>query len=163
MGFLNVLRVFCLAVLVAGCTSARKEPPKATGSPAESATPDTVLDAPPTSTFVSVPSYQVVARNRYGDGVDFIFNDSRSYVICIAGRGRFKSPFPKAASPLRFFVYDLTSDQVVFEESLDNARVSWETETLVKVSVTPGMVQIEKPKEYGYRYDVVAREKSPLQ
>ena len=163
MGFRIFVRGFCIVALVAGCTSARKEPPEPAAFPAGRATPDTIAAAPESSTLASKSSYQVVARSRYGDRVDFVFNDSRTYVICIAAESRFKSPLPKTGSPLRFFVYDLTSDQIVFEESLDNARVSWEENTVLKVSVTPGTVQTEKGREYGYRYDVVAQRKVPLQ
>lgn len=149
--------------LVAGCTSAQKKLPESTGSMSDIDTLETAVEFPESSQLSPEASYQAVAKSKYGDRVEFFFNNSRSYVICVAGKDRFKSPFPKISSQLRFFVYDLTSDRILFEESLDNASVSWKKDTLLKVSVTPGIVQTGKSLEYGYLYDIVARQKLPLQ
>ena len=57
--------------------------------------------------------------------------------------------------PLRFFLYDLRADRVIFEDAVDNARVEWESATRIKVVITPGMVPDVEPHQYGYRFDVL--------
>ena len=155
-------RVLHVLAVVAMCACAPKDLPESTSSAPDNDTLSTAVESPRSSQPSLGPSYEAVARRKYGERVEFVFNDSRSYVICIAGEDRFRSPFPKSSPRLTFFVYGLASEQIVFEESIDNASVSWEEDTLVKVSVTPGIVRMEEPTEYGYLYDVVARQKLPL-
>jgi hypothetical protein len=152
----------CIVAVVAVCVCAPKQVPESTSYQPTADTLTTAVESPQSSEPYPEPSYEATARRKYGDKVDFIFNNPRSYVICIAGEDKSKIPSPRFSSRLTFFVYGLTSEQIVLEESLDNASVSWEEDTLLKVSVTPGIVQMEGPKEYGYLYDVVARQKLPL-
>jgi hypothetical protein len=56
----------------------------------------------------------------------------------------------------------MATEEIIFEESVDNAEVSWENDTVLKVSVTPGTVQTERSVEYGYFYDLITRQKRPL-
>ncbi len=152
----------CIVAVAAVCACAPKKLPESSGSAADTDTLTTAVESPRTSRPSPEPSYAVVARTKYGDGAEFAFNDSRGYVICVAGEDKSRKPFPGFSARLRFFVYDLASGQIVFEESIEKASVSWEGDTLLKVSVTPGIVQTVEPMEYGYLYDVVARQKLPL-
>jgi hypothetical protein len=152
----------CVLAVVVACACAPKKLPESTNPAADTDTLNTAVEFPQSSELSPEPSHEAVARRKYGDRVEFVFDNSRSYVICVAGEDKSRSPFPRFSRRLTFFVYDLASEQIVFEESIENASVSWEEDTLLKVSVTPGIVQMEEPKEYGYLYDVVARQKLPL-
>jgi hypothetical protein len=155
-------KVLCIVAVVALCACAPKELPESTTSAGDTDTLTTAVDSSQSSQPSPETSYEAAARSKYGGRVKFVFNNSRSYVLCVAGKHQFRRLFPSSSPRLRFFVYDLASEEIIFEESVENASVSWEDDTLVKVTVTPGIVRVEGPREYGYLYDVVARQKLPL-
>ncbi|MCU0611822.1 MAG: hypothetical protein MUE60_08550 [Candidatus Eisenbacteria bacterium] len=109
------------------------------------------------------PAYVSLAESRYGGTAKYLFNESRTHVLCLS-QARSASPVGpgQATSPLRFFVYDLQADEVILEDSVENARVQWESETSLKVVITPGMVPGIEPREYGYRFDVASRTRAEL-
>jgi len=112
--------------------------------------------------MISQQSYEESAVRKYGGDDDFHINESGTHVLCIKRSRRVRKPFPVSASRTEFFVFDLSGSEILFGDSLENARVFWEDETHVKVQVTPGIVQGVVPREYGYRYDVVSARKELL-
>lgn len=67
------------------------------------------------------------------------------------------------APVLRYLIFDLNMNKVVFEDNVPKASISWKTNSIVEVLITPGIV----PKagiEYnaGYFYDLKACEKKMI-
>ncbi len=82
--------------------------------------------------------------------------DSNFVLIKTQIKNRQGSPF----ATVRFFVYDLVKDEVVFEDAVARGTVVWQTESQLKVSSVPGIIRGEKNAGVqGYIYDVVKRER----
>lgn len=132
-----------LSTLLVGCTSPRPEPraESAHNSPAQTA------------------RYKKVAMAKYHDDVNFVVNPSKSHVLCV----RKSALDSKNSLALKFFVYDLAADKVVYEESQPSGTVKWISDDRIEVYVLPGIVRVGKDGQeksfYGYIYDLKLKKK----
>ncbi|MBN1425451.1 hypothetical protein JXA88_12935 [Candidatus Fermentibacteria bacterium] len=142
----------CVVLLARGCGPMHRQAPPQAGFAADSlehATPE-LLDR-------GSRRYESLAEARYRGPAKYLWNAPHTHVLCLE-QHRSRSPAgPGMALPaLRFFIYDLQADEIIFEDALDNARVAWESDTSIKVVITPGTVPEIEPREFGYRVDVVS-------
>lgn len=107
-------------------------------------------------------SYEILAQLKYNNQVKYIFNRDTTHVLCISTQMP-KANIPKTLVPLRFFVYDLNSHEVIFEDALENGRVDWESNNQIKVSIIPETVKSNQPTATGYTYHVLSRKKQSVQ
>lgn len=134
-----------LAFLLIGlsCTSAHKK--------GEAASQDQPGSSPNTA------KYRKIAEEKYKDHIDYIFNESKTHVLCV----RINKSTPKIPeSAFSFFVYDLKNDRIIFEDSIADGSVHWTSDHLLEVEQKSGTVSKENPirsKRYGY--DVVTQKK----
>lgn len=135
-----------------GCGPMHRQAPPQAGFAA-----DSLEHATPESPDLGSPRYESLAGARFQGPAKYLWNAPHTHVLCLE-RPSSRSPAgPGMAGPaLRFFVYDLHADDIIFEDAVDNARVSWESDTSIKVVITPGMVPDLEPQEYGYRVDVAS-------
>jgi hypothetical protein len=105
----------------------------------------------------SVRGYEAVASEKYGKGVEFVFNDRKTAVLCL------KISKPSAFNPqqpVSFFVYDFSADSTIFEDKITNGSVSWKDTFTVLVNTVPGMVKSDDSsamKKSGYIFDCRSR------
>jgi hypothetical protein len=101
--------------------------------------------------------YKEVAFQKYGSGVEFLFNENRSAVLCL------KKTKPTAEHPQRqvaFFVFDFSTDTTIFEDEIANGTVAWKDNSSVLVTTVPGIVKSDDPpggKLSGYIFDLRSR------
>ena len=96
-------------------------------------------------------SCRKIAERKYGPDVDYVPNSSNSCVLCIH---RPKGPPPLL--PVAFFLYDMTSNEIMLEDSLANGEAVWLDDTIVEVRTIPEAASGEG-EGHAYRFDVSTR------
>jgi hypothetical protein len=104
--------------------------------------------------------YRSIAIEKYHSNVQYLFNESRSHVICL----KFSKPTPNKPHPeLSFFIYEVSADKILHEDSSMNAEVNWLTNSHVQVEFIPEIIsEDENLPKTGYVYDVDKQEKRPF-
>ena len=102
-------------------------------------------------------TYKSIAAGKYGKGIEYLFNEPKTYVVCL------KRVKPTAQAPQNqtsFFIYDLEKEEIIFEESSIDAEVKWKSDTQVEVKITPGIISGDETEDdFIYLYDVRSRKK----
>lgn len=104
--------------------------------------------------------YKTLAQRKLGEGADYLFNADRSRVICLQ---KMKRTATRTIPALRFFVYDLKSDKIIFEDAPGNANIRWAGTGKIEVRLVPGIVRgdvDERAQLRGYIYDLDLRKKT---
>jgi hypothetical protein len=96
-----------------------------------------------------------LAEERYGSHVEYLYNESKSFVICF---NRPKLPPGIPLQPLRFFVFDMENAAIVFQDSFESADINWLDNTRFAVRVIPGIIS-EGEDPDGYEFDVLTRKR----
>ena len=105
--------------------------------------------------------YKIKALKKYGDNVEFAFDSSKVFVLCM------KKSKPTRETPQQqtsFFVYDIAEDAILYENSLENGTVSWVNDHQVEVRLTPGILTKDEALNQlltTYRFDVLQRRVIP--
>jgi hypothetical protein len=103
-----------------------------------------------------------MAAQMYGPAVEFLFNESKTAVVC------FKKSKPTPLLPQRqvqYFVFDLVSDTMLYEDNIPNGSVEWKDNFSILVNITPGNEKTEDvtpPTVHGYIYDIRIRKAREL-
>jgi hypothetical protein len=101
--------------------------------------------------------YRAVALQKYGPGVEFVFNESKTAVLCL------RKSKPTAKDPqqqVSFVVFDLAIDSVIFEDEIPNGSVGWKDSLTVLVGTVPGIVKSDEGlagQKSGYVFDLRSR------
>ena len=102
-------------------------------------------------------SYQSLAEQKYGRGVDFFLNSSGTAVLCVR---RTKPAQLQPQQQVSFFVFDIRTESVLYEDNVPNGSVKWRDDTSVVVLVTPGIVRDDGKESHtrsGYVLDLRTR------
>ena len=89
-----------------------------------------------------LPKYMTIAQNKYGASVQYLYNESKTHVIC------YKTSKPDIQNPfanLQYFIYDLGNKQIIREEELNNGKIRWLDDFKIETTIIPGMVQKGSP------------------
>lgn len=98
--------------------------------------------------------YKIAATEKYGEGVEYYFNESKTHVLCLK-QAKVKLSPAMPQNPLRFFVYDLNAEKIIYEDSLEDGSVRWINDSQLQISLIPGIVSgDEDPEDFTYLYDV---------
>jgi hypothetical protein len=106
--------------------------------------------------------YRALAAQKYGQGVEFLSNDTKTAVVCL------KKSKPTAKNPqqqVSFFVFDLSIDSVIFEDEIPNGSVGWKDNLTVLVSTVPGNEKSDEAsagQKSGYLFDLRSRKTRSL-
>ena len=112
------------------------------------------MDSPKTQ---NPQAFKSIAAEKYGKSVDYLFNDSKTYVVCLK---RIKPTPQIPQNQIRFFIYDSEADKIIFEESSIDAEVEWQNDHQLRVKITPGIISGDETEEdFIYTYDVELRKK----
>ncbi len=108
----------------------------------------------------SVAKYETIAIERYKDRIEYVFNESKVFVLCI------HSNKPTAKMPesiVSFFVYDLKMNRVILEESIRDGSVRWIDEQRIEIVQKTGTVSKEdQSRVQRYVYDVMTQKKTEI-
>ena len=103
--------------------------------------------------------YKSIALKKYQKNIEYLFNSSDTYVICLTKN----KPTPQMPqNQISFFVYDLANKEIILEDSLIDGEVSWKSDHDIQVKMTPGILTTDE--EYnkqltGYIFDVKEKKK----
>ncbi|MFH0990319.1 MAG: hypothetical protein V1799_09940 [bacterium] len=105
-------------------------------------------------------AYQQLAYERYGERVEYLYNQSRSHVICLT-KNEVTPKLPQ--QHLRFFLYDIAANTILLEDEIQNGSIAWKNNWLVVAIIIPGTVKIdEEDKPQGWQYDVQKKSRNPI-
>ncbi len=107
---------------------------------------------------MNIPSYRILAKQRYESNIHYDFNPAKTVVLCIK---QAKSSAKHVYPPLAFFVYDLKNSKILFEDALRNGEVKWVNNNQIAVHTIPGIVQVDEKggAGSGYIYDIKSAKK----
>lgn len=109
-----------------------------------------------------VPAYRQLAENRLKGQIEYLWNNSRSHVLCVS-HDKTLSRDAAMHRPTAFLILAAGESEVVFEDRPVNATIKWASDYVVHVALSPGIVRGDEennPGEYGYYYDIRSRQKS---
>lgn len=110
--------------------------------------------------YQSNEKYRITAQSKLGDHAEFLFNQDSSFVLCMKTLNAEKNA---QLNSIKFFVYDLKEQTVVFEDALPNASVIWKSNDQVEVTKISGAVSKDGQKAKGYIFDVKSKKKIDIQ
>jgi len=106
------------------------------------------------------PKYVAPATERFKNGYKTIFNASRTHVLILATRKKGVENWPQS---IRFFIYNLEKDEIIFEDVIANGKVKWQDDRKIRAESLPGIIEDgDGPTRIGYTYDVYYRVKKRL-
>lgn len=110
-----------------------------------------------TENIETVDEYVKLAKERFNDNYSIQMNSDKSYVLCFT-----KSLDGKEQAPLKYFLYDLNNEKIIFEDAVGPGSVQWINDYQIQVSVIPGIIKGEENFEgniSGYIYDTKKKKK----
>jgi hypothetical protein len=103
-------------------------------------------------------SYKTLAISKYQVDIEYIFNDIKTLVVCARSQ---KLTNEKPQHSLKFFVYDVGNDKVLFEESLADGEVVWKNDHQILVTRRMGTAQKDGSNISTYVFDLMTQKKIP--
>jgi hypothetical protein len=97
-----------------------------------------------------------IARSRYESNFKLIYNQYKDFIIC----KKFNEEEIGKNLLLDYFLYDLNSGEVIFEDKIPNGNIYWLKQYAVRVEEIPGVMKtgVVQPIP-GYTFDVKKRKK----
>ncbi|MRT92926.1 hypothetical protein [Ancylomarina sp. 16SWW S1-10-2] len=108
-------------------------------------------------TLKSEKTYQQIASEKFGEKVDCKLNSNKSYALC---QKMMTAPELNPNQPIAFFVYDIKKNEIIYEDKMANAKISWHTNTQLKIVMQKGY--IVSPEDKGksiYFFDLQSKKK----
>ena len=107
--------------------------------------------------------YDSLAVQKYGRGVEFIQNSTGSAILCVK---KSKPTQLYLQQQIAFFIYDVKTKSMLFEDSIANGSVGWNDDFSIVVTIVPGTVRDDNntpvPRP-GYIYDLRSRKTRDLE
>jgi hypothetical protein len=95
---------------------------------------------------------KTVTSHKLGSGVGYLFNNSKTYVICLK-KSKPTPNFPQ--SQIHFLVYDISEEEIIYENKIEGGEIQWVDDERVEIKMTPGIVSgDEDPNDFIQIYDV---------
>ncbi len=105
---------------------------------------------------------ETLAAAKFGRGAEILPNSTGTAMLCL------KRSKPTQLNPqqqVSFFVYDVASGSILFEDEIPNGSVGWGDDVSVVVTVVPGIVKSDEnttDEHHGYIYDLRLRKTREL-
>lgn len=106
----------------------------------------------------SKEDYQQIAYKKYGEDAECHLNPNQSFVLCLKSDAQLN---PNQL--IKFFVYDIQQQEIIYEGKIANARISWHNNTQLLVLKQKGY--ITNPTDRGnwtYVFDLLTKKKMRL-
>jgi len=108
-------------------------------------------------TFDSTKTYQQIAQQKFGEHIEYKLNLDKSYALC-------QKVIPESALKpnqlIEFFVYDIQKGEIIYENKIARAKISWYNNTQLLVVEQKGYVT--NPSDTGkltYIFDLQSKKK----
>ncbi|GAB7087974.1 hypothetical protein [Marinifilum fragile] len=102
-------------------------------------------------------TYQQVAKDKFGEEVEFKFNSNKNYVICEKVNSK-SQPNPNQIK--EFFVYDIINGVTIYEDKVANAKIEWYNETQLLITKQRGYITNEEDTgRWTYIFDLITKKK----
>ncbi len=108
-------------------------------------------------TFYSTKTYQQIAQQKFGEHIEYKLNSDKSYALC-------QKVIPESALKpnqlIEFFVYDIQKGEIIYENKIARAKISWYNNTQLLVVEQKGY--ITDPSDTGklsYIFDLQSKKK----
>lgn len=96
-------------------------------------------------------------KSKNWENVSRIPNNKNSFVLVVNQ----KKPTNLIPSPeLSYFVYDLSKDEIVYEEEMIKGKIKWLDNENIRISLSPGMIkdnEKENEKLFGYTINIISK------
>ncbi len=108
----------------------------------------------------SQTSYKEIAALKLGNKIEYLFNESGTYVIALKREEETaQNPFPFT----RFIIFKTGESKIIFEERLMISGIRWISETEAEAITHSGIVSSDAPdRKSGYIFDAAAVRKREL-
>ncbi|MGD8306929.1 MAG: hypothetical protein PVF17_09760 [Ignavibacteria bacterium] len=110
-----------------------------------------------TENIETLDEYVNLAKEKFNDNYSIQMNSDKSCVLCFT-----KSLDGNELAPLKYFLYDLNNEKIIFEDAVGPGSVQWINDYQIQVSIIPGIVKGEENSEGnvpGYIYDIKKKKK----
>lgn len=91
-----------------------------------------------------------IATQKYGSPYDLLPNANNEFILCIKHE---KETTP--LRPIKFFLYDVQKDSILYEREIDNGTVEWMNASQFSIKQIPGNITgNEPPDAFTEIYDI---------
>lgn len=108
-------------------------------------------------TYNPKKTYQQIAQEKFGEKVECKLNPDMSYALC---KKVIPEPKLNPNQLIEFFVYDIKQEEIIFEDKMANAKISWHNNTQLLIIRQKGY--ITNPTDTGkwsYVFDLKSKKK----
>ncbi len=110
--------------------------------------------------YDSIPNYKKMAIEKLGREVDFIKSPKESYVLC---KNKLKDEHINPNQTQHFFVYDLKTNKIVYQDKEPNINLSWKSDTELKIIKQLGIIKnATDTGQIIYIYNLITKEKGEV-
>ena len=103
--------------------------------------------------------YQSVAMEKFSKDIKYVFNNTRTHVLCIKET---RPEHPPKIHILNFLLIETSTGLIILEETTTNAQAEWISESEVRVTFITGMPKENSHSAVGYIYNVISKVKTDL-
>ncbi|MFA9372244.1 MAG: hypothetical protein ACERIH_11095 [Labilibaculum antarcticum] len=102
-------------------------------------------------------TYQQIAEKKFGEKVEYKLNPNKTYALCQ------KMTLDLLQNPnqlIEFFIYDIQKEEIIYEDKIANAKISWHNNTQLLIIKQKGY--IKNPTDTGrwtYIFDLKSKKK----
>jgi hypothetical protein len=90
-----------------------------------------------------MPEFKIIAKEKYGASVQYLFNESQTHVICYKqSKDKIRNQF----NMLQYFVYDIKKCSILLEADLSAGKIRWLDDKNIEIQIIPGIVQAKDPE-----------------
>jgi len=102
-------------------------------------------------------TYQQIAQKKFGEKVEYKLNPNKSYALC---KKMIPEPILNPNQLIEFFIYDIQKEEIIYEDKIANAKISWHNNTQLLITKQKGY--ITNPTDTGkwtYIFDLQSKQK----
>jgi len=88
-------------------------------------------------TYNPKKTYQQIALERFGEKVEYSLNQNMSYILCKKSMPELKL---NPNQLIEFFVYDIQKEEIIFEDKIANAKISWHSNSQLLITRQKGYI-----------------------
>jgi hypothetical protein len=104
----------------------------------------------------TIAKYEMIAKEKFSGDLLYIPNSNNTYMLCIShNKPTNENPFPSFS----FFIYDLKTEEIIYEDSHENGNVNWKNNEQIMIHTFPGQIRNENDQPIVYIYDIKKKKK----
>ena len=90
----------------------------------------------PSADISRYKSAEILAKQKFGNAYFLVENESKTFVLCYKMDEKKIQPH----SSIHYFVYDLNTNQIVFEENLIDIEIKWFDDKNIEIRIIPEII-----------------------